>query len=144
MAATKTAKPAILTRRLIRRIILTAPLSRFPRDSAGNGRRPIFVRSQTDRMRPMLRTPQRWLRWLTPGLYVKRWLLLLMVSILMIDLGIAYFLRGIYQETRLPGYFYDLTLQFLPHPIRALIFGGLGMALLLFSFYMLQRSVLGP
>jgi uncharacterized cofD-like protein len=92
----------------------------------------------------MLRTPQRWLRWLTPGLYVKRWLLLLMVSILMIDLGIAYFLRGIYQETRLPGYFYDLTLQFLPHPIRALIFGGLGMALLLFSFYMLQRSVLGP
>ena len=96
----------------------------------------------------MLRTPQRWLRWLTPGLYVKRWLLLLMVSVLLIDLGVAYLLRGIYENSRLTGsvgvYVYDITLQFLPREIRALLFGGVGIGLLGFSFFMLQRSILGP
>ncbi|TMD04728.1 MAG: YvcK family protein [Chloroflexi bacterium] len=96
----------------------------------------------------MLRTPARWLRWLTPGLYVKRWLLLLMFSILMVDLGIAYFLKDIYAETRITGspgvLAYYGTLQFLPRPVRAFLFGGLGVGLLVFSFYMLQRSILGP
>ena len=41
-------------------------------------------------------------------------------------------------------YVYDITLQFLPREVRALLFGGLGLALLGFSFYMLQRSILGP
>ena len=92
--------------------------------------------------------PRRWLRWLTPGLYVKRWLLLLMVSILLIDLGIAYLLRGIYETSSFHGetgrLVANLTLQFLPREVRALLFGGLGVALLGFSFYMLQRSILGP
>jgi uncharacterized cofD-like protein len=96
----------------------------------------------------MLRNSQRWLRWLTPGLYVKRWLLLLTVSILLIDLGIAYLLRGIYEQSHLTGdlgiYVYDITLQFLPREVRALLFGGLGLGLLAFSFFMLQRSILGP
>ncbi|TMD54048.1 MAG: YvcK family protein [Chloroflexi bacterium] len=95
-------------------------------------------------MRPMLRTPQRWLRWLTPGLYVKRWLLLLMISILMLDLGVAYFLRVVYSEATLPHEFYYVTLQFWPRAVRALIFGMVGVGLLVFSFYMLQRSVLAP
>jgi len=96
----------------------------------------------------MLRNSQRWLRWLTPGLFVKRWLLLLGVGILLIDLGIAYLLRGIYENSRLTGsvgvYVYDITLQFLPREVRALLFGGLGFGLVGFSFYMLQRSILGP
>jgi uncharacterized cofD-like protein len=93
-------------------------------------------------------TPRRWLRWLTPGLYVKRWLLLFMISILLIDLGIAYVLRDIYTQTTItgsPGVFvYYTTLQFLPHVVRAMLFGTLGVALLVFSFFMLQRSILAP
>ena len=92
----------------------------------------------------MLRTPQRWLRWLTPGLYVKRWLLLLMFSILIFDLGVAYFLKVIYQDVPLPGIAAPLTLQFWPRPVRALLFGSVGLGSIIFSFYMLQRSVLGP
>jgi len=92
--------------------------------------------------------PRRWLRWLTPGLYVKRWLLLFMVSILLIDLGIAYVLRDIYRQTTFtggPGVFvYYGTLQFLPYVARALLFGALGVGLLGFSFFMLQRSILAP
>src|SRR3979411_518301 len=96
----------------------------------------------------MLRNSQRWLRWLTPGLYVKRWLLLLSISILLIDLGIAYLLRGIYEQTQFPpgtgGIVKAITLQFLPRAVPRLLFGGLGVGLLGFSFYMLQRSILGP
>src|ERR1700738_1338518 len=99
-------------------------------------------------MPPMVSNSRRWLRWLTPGLYVKRWLLLLTVSILLIDLGIAYLLRGIYEQTQFPpgtgGTIRAITLQFLPREVRALLFGGLGLGLLGFSFYMLQRSILGP
>lgn len=92
--------------------------------------------------------PRRWLRWLTPGLYVKRWLLLFVVSILLIDLGIAYVLRDIYRTTTFTGgpgvIVYYGTLQFLPYVARALLFGALGVGLLGFSFFMLQRSILAP
>ncbi|MFZ0216380.1 MAG: gluconeogenesis factor YvcK family protein, partial [Candidatus Dormiibacterota bacterium] len=86
----------------------------------------------------------RWLRWLRPGLAVKRWLLLLAISILLIDLGVTYLLRDFYDIATLPGQFYWITLQFLPRWLRAGIFGAIGVGLLVFSFYKLQRSVLGP
>src|SRR3979490_2020606 len=91
-----------------------------------------------------IRSSSGWLRWLSPGLQVKRWLLLLTVSILIIDLGAAYFLKDFYQFTELPRQFYYITLQFLPRWLRGVIFGFAGIGLLLFSFVMLQRSVLGP
>src|SRR5712691_10307949 len=55
-----------------------------------------------------------WLRWLTPGLQIKRWLLLLMVSELVLVLGVAYALKEAYQTLTLPHSFYYITLQFLP------------------------------
>jgi uncharacterized cofD-like protein len=85
-----------------------------------------------------------WLRWLTPGLYVKRWLLLFMASILLIDLGAAYALKSIYREAEFPAQAYWITLQFWPHGVRAFVFGTLGLGFLIFSFVMLQRSMLGP
>src|SRR6266542_3742902 len=44
----------------------------------------------------------------------------------------------------LPAQFYYITLQFLPHWARAVIFGALGVALLLYSYIKLTQSVLGP
>jgi uncharacterized cofD-like protein len=87
---------------------------------------------------------QRWLRWLMPGLEVKRWLLLLMAAILIIDLGASYALRSLYSEVTFPGYVATLTLQFLPKAVRAMIFFIAGVGLLAFSFVRLQRSVIGP
>ena len=86
----------------------------------------------------------RWLRWLTPGLQIKRWLLLLMVSELVLVLGVAYALKEIYKAAPLPSEFYWITLQFLPYWARATIFGILGVGLLLFSYLKLTQSVLGP
>src|SRR5205807_3194238 len=130
----------IRTSRRSFRNILTTPLSALCRNRLVR----TYVQRQTDRMRPMLRTPQRWLRWLTPGLYVKRWLLLLTLSILILDLGAAYFLKTVYEETRLPPEFFYVTLQFWPRSVRAVIFAIVGVGLFVFSVYMLQRSVLGP
>ena len=85
-----------------------------------------------------------WLRWLTPGLQIKRWLLLLMLSELVLVLGVAYALKEIYQTTTLPYAFFYITLQFLPYWARAIIFGIFGVGLLLVSYLKLTQSVLGP
>jgi len=87
---------------------------------------------------------QRWLRWLMPGLEVKRWLLLLTLAILIIDLGASYALKYLYSEVTFPGYVATLTLQFVPKTLRAVIFVVAGVGLLLFSIIKLQRSVIGP
>src|SRR5260370_17567378 len=90
-----------------------------------------------------LNSSARWLRWLTPGLQIKRWLLLLMVSELVLVLGVAYALKEIYQTARLPGIFFYITLQFWPYWARAIIFGTLGVGLLTVSYLKLTHSVLG-
>ena len=95
-------------------------------------------------MATRLQSTTRWLRWLTPGLQIKRWLLLLMASELVLVLGVAYALKEIYQTAKLPAEFYYITLQFLPYWSRAVIFGVLGVGLLLFSYLKLTQSVLGP
>jgi uncharacterized cofD-like protein len=95
-------------------------------------------------MATRLQSKTNWLRWLTPGLEIKRWLLLLMVAELVVVLGFAYFLKAFYETATLPAQFYYITLQFWPHWARAIIFGTLGLGLLLFSYVKLTQSVLGP
>ncbi|HKR55677.1 MAG TPA: gluconeogenesis factor YvcK family protein, partial [Gemmatimonadales bacterium] len=91
-----------------------------------------------------LQVTARWLRWLTPGLQIKRWLLLLMASELVLVLGVAYALKEIYKSATLPGIFFYLTLQPLPYVVRALIFLFIGVGLLVLSYVKLTQSVLGP
>src|SRR5712692_10882657 len=94
-------------------------------------------------MATRLQSTTRWLRWLTPGLQIKRWLLLLMAAELVLVLGVAYALKEIYQTLTLPHQFYYITLQFLPYWARAVIFGVLGIGILIFSYLKLTQSVLG-
>src|SRR5437588_2496708 len=84
-------------------------------------------------------------RWFTPSRLVKRWLVLLMVGMILISLGIGYALRNFYSSgVRFPGITYYLTLQFLPRPIRAVLFGAVGVGIIGLSLYKLTQSVLGP
>src|SRR5712692_5229337 len=69
-------------------------------------------------MATRLQSKTNWLRWLTPGLEIKRWLLLLMVAELVVVLGFAYFLKAFYETATLPSQFYYITLQFWPHCAR--------------------------
>jgi uncharacterized cofD-like protein len=73
-------------------------------------------------------------RWLSPGIGIKRWLLVVFGGLLLLALGVAHLLR---QATRdfAPGgplgSLIDLmTLQFLPYELRGLIAGGVGLLLL--------------
>jgi uncharacterized cofD-like protein len=91
-----------------------------------------------------VRSRTRWLRWLRPGLEVKRWIILLAVGILIIDLAVAYFLKDAYQNVALPWWTSYVTLQFLSRVQRGAVFGIFGVAVVVFSIVQLQRSVLGP
>ena len=82
--------------------------------------------------------------WLTPGIHIKRWLLLLVLGITMISLGLAYLLRALYLAGPYPPFVYWLTLQFLPHEVRAALFGAVGFALTIWAFMKLGESLLEP
>ncbi|HEY8437196.1 MAG TPA: gluconeogenesis factor YvcK family protein [Candidatus Limnocylindrales bacterium] len=87
-------------------------------------------------------------RWLTPGIGVKRWLLLTFVGCLVLALGVAHVIR---QATRdlepggLAGVLLDaITLQFLPYPLRGLLVGTAGLALMGFGAYRTIRALTAP
>src|SRR5438093_12696729 len=74
-----------------------------------------------------LRMNPRVVRWFTPGLHVKRWLVLLMVVMILISMGIGYALRNFYSSGfKFPGIPTYLTLQFLDRDGRAPPLGALG------------------
>jgi hypothetical protein len=87
------------------------------------------------------------LRWLTPGLGVKRWLGVILLGTTLIGLGFAVLVLDIYRTAPetwwLPVLSY-LSLRFLERPLRAVIFGGFGIALILFGTYKLNRALLRP
>src|SRR5438067_3780698 len=91
-----------------------------------------------------LRMNPRVVRWFTPGLHVKRWLVLLILGMVIISLGIGYLLRDFYQYGSFPGFVAPLTLQFISRGYRAVLFGAIGIGLIGFALYKLTQSVLGP
>ncbi len=82
------------------------------------------------------------LKWLIPGMGVKRWLLLLMAGVTALSLSLAYLLVALYRQLPLPRVFYYLTLQFVPRVLRALLFGVAGLSAVGFAVYQLNRSLL--
>jgi uncharacterized cofD-like protein len=87
-------------------------------------------------------------RWLTPGIGVKRWLLVIFLGLLLLALAFAHLLRQISQDLEpggLAGAFIDAaTLQFLPYPLRGLIVGSIGVALVAIGAYRAIRSMTDP
>jgi uncharacterized cofD-like protein len=84
------------------------------------------------------------LRWLRPGLGIKRWLLLLVAGATLAGLGGAYLLSDLYHSLVLPPAASALTLQFVPRLLRAVLFGGLGAAIMLWGLRGIQRALLAP
>jgi len=84
------------------------------------------------------------LRWLVPGMQVKRWLLVLIAGITLFGLGCAYLLRDLYDIHPLAPVFYYLTLQFIPRWGRALLFGLVGSALIAMGLLRMNQALLAP
>ncbi|GIV97871.1 MAG: putative gluconeogenesis factor [Herpetosiphonaceae bacterium] len=83
------------------------------------------------------------LKWLYPGMHVKRWLVLLLGGVTSLALGLALLLRHFYLSgLRLPPVFYYVTLQFVPRPARAMVLGSLGLALIVIAILKLNDSLL--
>lgn len=82
------------------------------------------------------------LKWLYPGMLVKRWILLFLAGIIALGLGIAYLLVDIYRQHPLPPIFYYLTLQFIDRTVRAILFGIIGLSLTAVGLIGLNRSLL--
>jgi uncharacterized cofD-like protein len=87
-------------------------------------------------------------RWLSPGIGIKRWLLVVFVGFLLLALAVAHALRQISRDLEpggLAGTLIDLaTLQFLPYPLRGLIVGGIGVFLVALGAIRVIRVFMGP
>jgi len=90
---------------------------------------------------------QQLILWLSPGLGVKRWFLLLLFGTTMLAVGLAFVLLDIYRQapdnwvSTLLSY---ISLQFLPRILRALIFGGIGVGMVLIGITRLNRTLMRP
>ena len=85
-------------------------------------------------------------RWLTLGIGVKRYLLLIFLGTVVLALAMAMFLAFVYRTIDIPGpagtVVYYVTLQFLAHPVRELTVGSLGLIIAAPGAFLLGRSVL--
>ena len=86
-------------------------------------------------------------RWLRPGLGVKRWVVIVFAGTSFLAVGFALFLLDIYRtvpETWWLPVIQAISLQQLPRTVRVLIFGSVGLLIVLGGIYGLNRSLLLP
>jgi uncharacterized cofD-like protein len=87
-------------------------------------------------------------RWLTPGIGVKRWLLLTFVGLLLLALGVAHVIRQATRDLQPGGIAQAIldavTLQFLPYPLRGLLVGAVGLLLVGYGAYRLIQALTAP
>ena len=87
------------------------------------------------------------LRWLVPGLGVKRWIILILFGTTLLGVGLAIILLEVYRTAPdtwwLPILSYA-SLRSISRPLRALIFGGIGAGLVLTGIWGINRSLLAP
>ena len=87
------------------------------------------------------------LKWLEPGLGVKRWLVIALAGTTLVGVGFGILVLDIYRNAPdtwwLPLLSY-ISLRQLARPVRVIIFGVLGFGLLLGGIWGLNRAVLKP
>lgn len=86
-------------------------------------------------------------RWLIPGLGVKRWFLMILLGTTLIGVGLGVLILEIYRtapETWWLPVLSAASLRFLARPLRALIFGGLGLGLIVIGLFELNRTLMRP
>jgi uncharacterized cofD-like protein len=87
-------------------------------------------------------------RWLTPGIGIKRWLLVTFAGLLLLALAVAHVIRQVTRDVEPSGpaaVVIDLvTLQFLPYPLRGLLVGLLGSLLVVVGAVRVIRAFMDP
>lgn len=88
-----------------------------------------------------------YLRWLSPGIGVKRWFILTLMGTTLIGVGLGIVLLHIYRtapETWWLPILSTASLRFLSRPLRSVIFVGIGLAMILGGIYGMNRSLMKP
>ncbi len=83
-------------------------------------------------------------KWLTPGLHLKRWLVLLMIGITLLGLGVAQIILTLVRSSDYPPLLTLVTLRFLSPWARVTISIVLGVAAVVVALYQLNRSIMAP
>jgi uncharacterized cofD-like protein len=88
------------------------------------------------------------LRWLVPGLGVKRWMIPVIIGTTLLSVGFAFFLLDLYRNAPEAQWYLDLlstaALRFLPRPLRIAIFGSLGVSLIIIGIWGIYRALMAP
>lgn len=87
------------------------------------------------------------LRWLAPGLGIKRWIIPILLGSSFIGVGLAIVALDVYRnapDTWWLPYLSLASLRFLVRPVRAFIFGSAGLGLLLWGIWGMNRALLAP
>ena len=89
----------------------------------------------------------KYLNWLIPGLGVKRWLVLILMGTTLLGVGLGIGLLEIYRTAPdtwwLPALSWA-SLRFLPRLLRVLIFGGIGVGVVIFAIWGLNHAIMSP
>lgn len=83
-------------------------------------------------------------KWLTPGLRLKRWLVLLMFGITVLGLGVAQVILTLARSSDFPPLLALVTLRFLSPWARVGLSVAVGAAAIAIAFYQLNRSIMAP
>lgn len=87
------------------------------------------------------------LTWLIPGIGVKRWVLLILAGTTLLGVGLGIVILEVYRtapETWWLPALSTASLRFLPRPLRAIIFGGLGLGMVTYGIWALNHSIMRP
>lgn len=85
--------------------------------------------------------------WLIPGIGVKRWLILILAGTTMLGVGLGIVILEVYRtapETWWLPILSTASLRFLARPLRALIFGGIGIGMIAFGIWKLNLAIIRP
>lgn len=90
-----------------------------------------------------------WRTWLRPGMLIKRWIVLILASVVMIALGFAMALTWAYRThyaslSETSSFVRAITFQFIPHPYREILFITVGLIGFSVAIWRLGHAVLGP
>jgi uncharacterized cofD-like protein len=87
-------------------------------------------------------------RWFKPGLGIKRWMLIILAGITLLGVGLGIFLLDLYRtdtsNSAILTFFSVASLRFMPRLVRVLVFGGLGIGLVVYGTWGLNRALLRP
>jgi uncharacterized cofD-like protein len=87
-------------------------------------------------------------RWFRSGLGIRRWFIFVMFGVTLLGLGFAVILIDLYRTDStnpiLLLFLSYASLRFIPRLWRAILFGGLGISIVFYGIFQLNRSLLQP